>query len=590
MSLPRKALIAITSYHETFYEDGKKTGLFFSEALHPFQTLTDAGFEVAVASETGTFGFDEHSIAKPFLSDEDSEVYQNSSHPFNTLLHKHLQKASEVNPSEYGLFFAAGGHGCIYDFPSAKSLQHIAEEIYSHGGVVSAVCHGPAILPGIKDTKTGKPIIQNKTVTGFSTKGEEDMGLMKKMNQDKVNTIEADVVPVHANYVPPPTPFEDYVKVDGRVITGANPASAHSTAKSAINNSLQKGAGKASEGHPWRNWRIKVVAVDDHKERRGKLSYLLDHVEYVLHPTFVNPVRVFTKEPYLLQERGWGEFDMRVVLYFKNNMADPENIYFDLHFRDSFYTIMHKIIFRNPYPDLIRILSLELPSSDTISNNNAKKRRTSPVDFASKTLKLSPTLASPLLFNNDPLTPAYHNINTNIHSKYPISPVNHYRIQPSPYRHQQEKDYLQMSSNESDDIYSELKDYKQNIAVQGGIVEDIYSEEDIDSLNPIHSQLDTSSRAAWGIPSGLNMLELARRLSSRTSDQAEEIEILIKTHRKEGAITEENDDEFVVDLYSLGPELLTLLWDYTEKKMSTQATSAISPFSLVQANTSIADD
>jgi D-lactate dehydratase len=32
-ALPRKALIAITSYHGAIYQNGKRTGLFFTEAL-----------------------------------------------------------------------------------------------------------------------------------------------------------------------------------------------------------------------------------------------------------------------------------------------------------------------------------------------------------------------------------------------------------------------------------------------------------------------------------------------------------------------------------------------------------------------------
>ncbi|MDQ3775224.1 MAG: hypothetical protein M3461_13165 [Pseudomonadota bacterium] len=63
-SIPRKALIAITSYNGVFYADGKRTGLFFTEALHPFAALTKAGFDVDLATETGTFGFDEHSLMK----------------------------------------------------------------------------------------------------------------------------------------------------------------------------------------------------------------------------------------------------------------------------------------------------------------------------------------------------------------------------------------------------------------------------------------------------------------------------------------------------------------------------------------------
>ena len=55
-TLPRKAVIAISSFNGAIYPDGHKTGLFFTEALHPFEVLTAAGFEVDLASETGPSG------------------------------------------------------------------------------------------------------------------------------------------------------------------------------------------------------------------------------------------------------------------------------------------------------------------------------------------------------------------------------------------------------------------------------------------------------------------------------------------------------------------------------------------------------
>ncbi len=101
--LPRKALIAITSYNGVFYPDGKRTGLFFTEALHPFEALTKAGFEVDLATETGAFGFDEHSLEKQFLTDEDEAAYKNPAHPFMVKLTSQLKKASDVKKEEYGL-------------------------------------------------------------------------------------------------------------------------------------------------------------------------------------------------------------------------------------------------------------------------------------------------------------------------------------------------------------------------------------------------------------------------------------------------------------------------------------------------------
>jgi hypothetical protein len=42
-TLPRKALISISSFNGAIYPGGLKTGLFCTEALHPFEVLTDAG-------------------------------------------------------------------------------------------------------------------------------------------------------------------------------------------------------------------------------------------------------------------------------------------------------------------------------------------------------------------------------------------------------------------------------------------------------------------------------------------------------------------------------------------------------------------
>src|SRR5208282_2420075 len=165
-SLPRKAIIAISSFHGAIYPDGHKTGLFFVEALHPFEVLVAAGFEVDLASETGTFVFDFNSLQPPFLSGSDKAVYNNPNHPFMAKLAK-LKKAEDLKLGAYGVFFASAGHAALYDYPNAKGLQAIAADVWNRGGIVGTVCHGPAILPGIIDSTTGKSIVEGKTVTGF---------------------------------------------------------------------------------------------------------------------------------------------------------------------------------------------------------------------------------------------------------------------------------------------------------------------------------------------------------------------------------------------------------------------------------------
>lgn len=52
-------------------------------------------------------------------------------------------------------------------------------------------CHGGAIFPGIIDPKTGKSVISGKKVTGFTTKGEEEEGILDTIKSWNRPTIEA---------------------------------------------------------------------------------------------------------------------------------------------------------------------------------------------------------------------------------------------------------------------------------------------------------------------------------------------------------------------------------------------------------------
>ena len=139
--------------------------VFFVEALHPYEVLTAEGFEVDLASETGTCGFDDVSLTSPFLSGSDHAILNNPKHPFMVKIKSQLKKASDLKKEDYGFFFASAGHSALYDYRTAKGLQAISADIWERGGIVGTVCHGPAIMPGIIDSKTGKSIIHGKTVT-----------------------------------------------------------------------------------------------------------------------------------------------------------------------------------------------------------------------------------------------------------------------------------------------------------------------------------------------------------------------------------------------------------------------------------------
>jgi putative intracellular protease/amidase len=234
-NLPRRALISISSFNGAIYPGGHKTGLFYTEALHPFEVLTQAGFAVDLASETGKFGLDEVSLTDPFLSGSDKAIFKNPKHAFNVQLNSQLKKAADLKKDEYGVFFASAGHSALYDYPTAKGLQAIAADIWDRGGVVAAVCHGPAIMPGVIDSKTGKSIIEGRTVTGFTLEGELIFRILDKLRADNVLPVVEAVTKVGAFYSSPMGAFDDYSITSGRVVTGTNPESARSAAERAVN-------------------------------------------------------------------------------------------------------------------------------------------------------------------------------------------------------------------------------------------------------------------------------------------------------------------------------------------------------------------
>lgn len=233
MPLPKKAAIIITSYNGPLYPDGKNTGAFYSEVYDPFKVLHDAGFDVDIVTETGKYGWDEHSLSPSFASEEILKASKDPQNPFAKAL-ANVKKAGEVDHSEYGLVNSAGGHGTIFDFVGkAPGAAKLASEVYANGGLVVAVCHGPCLLPDVKD-KSGNSIIKGKNVTGFPDAGEVIMKLVDTLDKDHLAYTERELKKAGANYEEAVPPFEAKVVIDGRLITGANPASATPAAEAAV--------------------------------------------------------------------------------------------------------------------------------------------------------------------------------------------------------------------------------------------------------------------------------------------------------------------------------------------------------------------
>lgn len=70
-------------------------GLFITEALHPFKVFREAGFEVDLVSETGTYQPDWLSQQKDWLPEEDRKIWEDHNSEFRSKL-DHLLRPSDV--------------------------------------------------------------------------------------------------------------------------------------------------------------------------------------------------------------------------------------------------------------------------------------------------------------------------------------------------------------------------------------------------------------------------------------------------------------------------------------------------------------
>lgn len=111
MSLPRKALIAVTSATKPLH-NGDPTGFFITEGLHPYLVLRRAGFEVDLSSTTGKYTADTLSLTDDFLNGEDKKIYEDLNSEFRKKL-DNMPTPDQLNPGDYGIFFASAGHAAV---------------------------------------------------------------------------------------------------------------------------------------------------------------------------------------------------------------------------------------------------------------------------------------------------------------------------------------------------------------------------------------------------------------------------------------------------------------------------------------------
>jgi putative intracellular protease/amidase len=216
-----KILMVLTS-HDKLGDTGKKTGFWLEEFAAPYYTFLDAGAAVTVASPKGGEPPLDPKSDTPDGQTEATERFKKD--PAAQAVLARTVKLADVRAEDYDAIFYPGGHGPMWDLTEDANSIALIEAFYNAGKPVAAVCHAPAVLRRAKFN--GRPLVEGKRVAGFTNSEEEAVHLTKIVPflvEDELKRLGGLYEKVED--------WQSFVIVDGRLITGQNPASSRAAAQ-----------------------------------------------------------------------------------------------------------------------------------------------------------------------------------------------------------------------------------------------------------------------------------------------------------------------------------------------------------------------
>ena len=217
-----KVLMVLTS-HDQLGDTGNKTGFWLEEFTAPYYTFLDAGADVTLASPKGGQPPLDPKSDDPDGQTESTKRYAGDTHAQQALANTKV--LAEVSADEFDAVFYPGGHGPLWDLAQSATSVELIESFAQADKPHGFVCHAPAVLRDVKDA-SGVPLVQGKKVTGFSNSEEEGVGLT-----DVVPFLLEDMLKAKGASYQKGDDWQSYSLIDGKLVTGQNPASSEQAAK-----------------------------------------------------------------------------------------------------------------------------------------------------------------------------------------------------------------------------------------------------------------------------------------------------------------------------------------------------------------------
>ena len=220
-----KILMVLTS-HDQLGNTGRKTGFWLEEFAAPYFVFRDAGVQLTLASpKGGQPPIDPKSDEPQNQTDAMTRFKKDSSAQREALAN--TVKLSSVKSEDFDTVFYPGGHGPMWDLAEDPVSIALLESFYNSGKPIALVCHSPGVLRHV--TYKGEPLVKGKHLTGFTNGEEEAVQLthvVPFLVEDELLQLGA-IFEKKANWQP-------FSIVDGRLVTGQNPASSTSAAQALL--------------------------------------------------------------------------------------------------------------------------------------------------------------------------------------------------------------------------------------------------------------------------------------------------------------------------------------------------------------------
>ena len=215
----------VLTSHDQLGNTGRKTGFWLEEFAAPYFVFRDAGVELTLASPNG---------GQPPI-DPKSDLPENQTDAMarfkrDASAQKALSQTvrlDTIESADYDSVFYVGGHGPMWDLAESAVSIALLESFYNSGKPIALVCHSPGVLRHV--TYQGSPLVKGKRVTGFTNDEEEEVQLTHVVPF----LVEDELTRLGATFEKVPN-WQPFSIVDGRLITGQNPASSTSAAQALI--------------------------------------------------------------------------------------------------------------------------------------------------------------------------------------------------------------------------------------------------------------------------------------------------------------------------------------------------------------------